>query len=71
MARCSKRDELQNVALEVLQDLIEITKAQQDAVRRGDIRQVESLDLRLETTFGKKERSFGALREHIQEHGCS
>ncbi|HEU5020967.1 MAG TPA: hypothetical protein VFT60_03725 [Bryobacteraceae bacterium] len=71
MAHCPQRDELQKIALEVLQSLIDITKAQQEAVRRADIPLVESLDPKLETTFGKKERAFGALREHIEEHGCS
>jgi hypothetical protein len=71
MAHCPQRDELQKIALEVLQSLIDITKAQQEAVRRADIPLVESLDPKLETTFGKKERAFGALRGHIEEHGCS
>jgi hypothetical protein len=71
MAACVRRDELQLEALEVLQSLIDITKAQQDAVRTANVRLVESLDHKLELTFGKKERAFGAMREHIREHGCS
>jgi hypothetical protein len=71
MAACATRDALQGEALEALQSLIDLTKAQQEAIRKADLPLVESLDPKLETTFGRKERSFGALREHIQEHGCS
>jgi hypothetical protein len=53
----------------VLQGLIDLTRAQQEAIQKADMRLVETLDPKLETTFGKKERSFGALREHIEEHG--
>ena len=28
------------------------------------------LDKKLETAFGEKERAFGALRQHSEEHGC-
>jgi hypothetical protein len=71
MKACSNRDDLQREALDALQSLIDFTKAQQEAVQKADLRLVESLDPKLETTFGRKERAFGALREHIQEHGCS
>jgi len=70
MAQCSRRDELQREAMEALQGLIDIIKAEQEAVQKADIPLVERLDPKLETTFGKKERAFGALRQHIQEHGC-
>ena len=53
-----------------LQDLIEVTKLQQNAIREGNFAEVQKLDKQLEELFGAKERSFGAMWQHISEHGC-
>ena len=37
MAQCSRRDELQREAMEALQGLIDIIKAEQEAVQKADI----------------------------------
>lgn len=67
---CPERDRLQLEADQVLQQIIDITKRQIDALHDGDQARLLALDKRLETTFGEKERAFGALRQHTKEHGC-
>jgi hypothetical protein len=53
-----------------LDELIDITKMQREAVRDGRLAEVQKLDTRLEASFGAKERAFGAMWQHIKEHGC-
>jgi hypothetical protein len=70
MLNCPLRNELQREAMDALQVLIDLTKMQQEAIQQNDMKRLESLDLKLENTFGVKERAFGAIRQHMQEHGC-
>lgn len=67
---CPKRDELQREADRALQQIIDITTQQIGALKKGDQALLLALDKELEKTFGEKERSFGALRQHTEEHGC-
>ena len=56
---------------EVLNLLTELTKAQLDAFRSHNEAELMRLDKELELAFGRKERSFGALREHERQHKCA
>lgn len=67
---CTEREKLQREASSHLQALIEITKQQIEALQANDHTRLIALDKNLEKMFGKKERSFGALRQHTKEHGC-
>lgn len=64
------RESLQAEAASVLQRLIDLTQHQIEAVEVNDQSKLMALDKDLETTFGEKERAFGALREHTKEHKC-
>jgi hypothetical protein len=70
MVFCTVRKGLQDHAVAVLQELINATKAQRAAIIAADYATVKPLDPQIENLFGSKERAFGALWEHIREHGC-
>jgi hypothetical protein len=67
---CGLRDELQRQATDALERVVILTRQQIDALKAGDQNRLLSLDKDLELTFGEKERTFGALRQHRTEHGC-
>jgi hypothetical protein len=68
--QCAKRDELSTRAIEVLGKLNHLTAEQIDCLKANDEKRLMELDKNLETAFGEKERAFGALRQHTEEHGC-
>jgi hypothetical protein len=67
---CHERDSLQRDATAALQKIIDLTKQQITAIHDDDQTRLLALDKNLETAFGEKERSFGALHQHTKEHGC-
>lgn len=60
--RCSVEDNLTNVN-RISSLLLETFRAQ-------DLEGVHRLDIELELAVGQKERSMGALRQHVEEHKC-
>jgi hypothetical protein len=53
-----------------LNALIELNASQIEALEKADHSKLFSLDKELELSFGRKERAFGALRQHKRDHGC-
>ena len=53
----------------VLKRLVELTSAQLDAFHAKDRSAVTRLDKELEHAVGRKERAFGAQRQHARQHG--
>jgi hypothetical protein len=47
----------------------EVTKQQKQAIRDGNFPELKHLEKQLEQLFGAKERSFGAMWQHMHEHG--
>ena len=64
------RDRLGKAAIACLRELTEVTKLRKDAIRDGNFAELKKLDSKLEQLFGAKERSFGAMWQHTNEHGC-
>ena len=53
-----------------LKQIISITQALLEANKSNDQGSVSRLDSQLEHVVGEKERAFGALHQHRQDHGC-
>ena len=75
MATCPKREQLQQSADSVLQELIDTTKRQPEALQSGDMRTVLRHDKKLELLVGRMERTFGALSPlpvevQVQKDSC-
>ena len=70
MAHCSMREKLYEEAQEVLQKIRTCTQTQIEAVQERDQGKLMAADKQLEMLVGEKERTFGALRQHIEEHQC-
>jgi hypothetical protein len=67
---CAERAKLERDAHDVLDQIINLTKGQQEALQDKNNIELMRLDKLLEEWFGKKERAYGALRQHEKEHGC-
>ncbi len=67
---CSVQEELSRTAYGALAQLQAIIQAQLKALQTGDHTTLDKLDRELEKAVGLKERSFGALWQHVREHGC-
>lgn len=71
MNRCEECSRLDSDIDAVLNQLVELTSAQLDAFRAKNHTVVTRLDRELEHAVGRKERAFGAQREHARQHGKS
>ena len=67
---CLQQNELRSRAIDMLQNLMRLTNEEIGCLIANDTKRLLELDKELEGVFGGKERAFGALREHIEEHGC-
>jgi hypothetical protein len=67
---CDKQQELRRAVASILERIDGLTKEQLDAIATGDDAKLMALDKKIELTFGEKERAFGALFQHRDEHGC-
>ena len=54
----------------ILGQIDALTQEQMDAMTSGDDERLIKADKQLEAAFGEKERTFGALLDHRDEHGC-
>jgi hypothetical protein len=70
MTVCPVRDDLQQKAAAVLERIVQLTHRQIEAIKTGDARTLMAADKEVELAFGEKERTFGALNYHREEHGC-
>ena len=70
MGRCSEYDRLHAEVEGVLGNLAQVATLLLELFRSKDLEGVHRLDKELELTVGEKERSIGALRQHIKEHKC-
>jgi hypothetical protein len=71
MGHCPEYDRLHAEVESVLGNLAQVTTLLLDLFRSKDFVGVGRLDRELELTVGEKERSIGALRQHIHEHKCA
>ena len=55
----------------MLRKLVELTTAQRAAFAASNSAEFMRLDKELENTMGTKERTIGAFKQHVYEHGCS
>jgi hypothetical protein len=70
MAKCPEYERLHGEVENVLGNLAQVTTTLLELFRSKDLNAVHRLDKELELTVGEKERSLGALRQHIKEHNC-
>jgi len=68
--KCSAYADLETGVQDTLAKLAKTTAAQLAAFRAHDQSRVMRLDKELELTMGAKERSLGALRQHVKDHKC-
>jgi hypothetical protein len=66
--QCPRCQELNKEVDEVLSEMVILTTEQLDPFQKGDVATFTKLDKELELALGKKERSFGAFREHQTTH---
>lgn len=71
MANCPEYDRLHAQVENVLGNLAQVTTTLLDLFRSKDLNGVQRLDKELELTVGEKERTLGALRQHVKEHQCT
>jgi hypothetical protein len=70
MTNCSEYDRLHAEVENVLGNLAQTTTLLLELFRSKDLSGVQRLDKELELTVGEKERTLGALRQHVKEHNC-
>jgi hypothetical protein len=68
--RCETQDEIRRQLEAVLWRIDRLTQQQIQATHEYDDPKFSDFDKQLELSFGEKERLFGALRQHRQDHGC-
>ncbi len=70
MSKCPVYEELESEVLLVLEQLVDLTTKQLDAFQAANQPLFMRLDRQLENTVGRKERTIGALRQHVRDHKC-
>lgn len=70
MSKCPEYERLHTELENILGNLAQTTTLLLELFRAKDLDGVHNLDKQLELTIGEKERSIGALRQHIKEHNC-
>lgn len=68
--QCEEYDRLQSDVEQVLADITQVTTLQMQLFRDHDIPRLTRVDKELELLVGRKERAFGALRQHAADHKC-
>jgi hypothetical protein len=68
---CQEYANLQHEVQLTLQALTDLTRAMLDAFHAPDRDRFKQLDRELEMMVGRKERTIGALRQHVKEHKCA
>lgn len=70
MANCPEYDRLHAEVETVLANLAQVCTLLLELFRSKDLAGVHRLGKQLELTVGEKERTIGALRQHVKEHNC-
>jgi hypothetical protein len=70
ITKCDERAKLEGQANSVLGKTREVDEAQLEVFQARNHKEFMRMDRELELTVGEKERTIGAVRRHIQEHGC-
>jgi len=70
MPGCETQEKLRRDALGILERIDALHRGQIEAMANADDERLMTLDKELENVFGEKERAFGALRQHRDEHRC-
>jgi hypothetical protein len=70
MANCEEYERLRAHLENVLGNLAQASTLLLEMFRAKNLEGVRRLDKELELTLGEKERSLGALRQHVKEHNC-
>ena len=70
MDKCPEYERLHAELENILGNLGQITTLLLELFRSQDVAGVHRLDKALELTVGEKERTLGALRQHVREHKC-
>lgn len=70
MHSCHVRQELSRAATVILDEIIATNRLQIHCLQSGDYQTLLKHDKQLENLVGEKERAFGALQQHVREHGC-
>jgi hypothetical protein len=70
MTECQEYERLRAHVETVLAKLAQVSTVLLELFRSQDLAGVHRLDKELELTVGEKERSIGALRQHVHEHNC-
>lgn len=70
MDDCKIYDKLRSSVEEILTKISRISSLLLETFRAQDLEGVHRLDIELELAVGQKERSIGALRQHVEEHKC-
>jgi len=70
MSQCPEYKQLESEVSKIPERLAELTAQQLSAFRVRNHSLFMRLDKELELTVGEKERTVGALRQHVKEHRC-
>lgn len=70
MSNCAEYNRVVLRVENVLGNLAQVTTMLLDLFRAGNYSACRRLDIQLELAVGEKERSIGALRQHMTEHKC-
>ena len=67
---CPEQLRLRENITKVLERIDTLNRQQIEAIRTRDDERLMEFDKQLATAFGEKQRLYGALFEHQNEHGC-
>jgi len=67
---CAEYERLQLRVEILLEELTELTAKQLEMFRAENYPACRRLDREVEAAIGEKERTIGALRQHMREHRC-
>jgi hypothetical protein len=70
MPKCKEYEKLESEVSSILKELVQLTTQQLGAFQANNHALFMRLDRQLELTVGAKERSVGALRQHVKDHRC-
>jgi hypothetical protein len=71
MTECQEFERIRAHVETVLSKLAQVSTLLLELFRANDLSGVHRLDKELELAVGEKERSIGALRQHVKEHNCT
>ena len=67
---CDEQETLRRLATTILHRIEQLMERQIAAMDACDDERLMALDKEIELAFGEKERAFGALLHHRDQHGC-